>query len=111
MKESAVAMQVQAISKKDREQIRIQMNALKVLNPLKQNARVLRAEFDRALAENASLKTAAAGNDEVRLLIQQASDAGHMSLLHAQAPTIGHQSTIQWLMLQEEMKDKMLHSV
>ena len=62
----SVPVQAQANHKKDRDQIRIQLNALRIINPAKQNARIFRDEYDKALTENASLKTAAAGNEEVR---------------------------------------------
>ena len=42
------------------------------VNPTKQPARAFRAEYEKALAENASLKAAAAGKEEVWMLVQPA---------------------------------------
>ena len=63
------AFQLQATYKRDSTQLKLHRQHLGILNPKRGNPRELRDEYERALAENASLKTAAAaGSEEVQML-------------------------------------------
>lgn len=70
-------MQVQASYKRESAQLKIHKTHLGILNPSRQAPRLLRNEYEQALAENASLKTAAAGKEEVLMLVQLATAHAH----------------------------------
>lgn len=94
------ALQEQALHKKDKQKMQVQMSALRTMNPKQLGARAFREEYDKVIAENASLKTAAAGNEEVWMavhhawvlarIVTQDGVENHVSMLRRQSA--GHQS-------------------
>lgn len=58
-------MQLQEELDQQRKQANLAKRQLVIINPQRENPRDFRNEYERILSENASLKTAAAGNQEV----------------------------------------------
>ena len=63
---------MQAMHDKDSTQLKLHKKHLGIINPQRIKPHDFRNEYERALAENASLKTAAAGNEEVQMPVQPA---------------------------------------